>query len=104
MVGQGQLLCWLIGFYLAFTPLYVLGLMGMTRRLQHIPDPSWQPLLLVAEFGALVIFAGILCQIAQLYVSIRTREQRLDLTGDPWNGRTLEWSTSSPPPTTMAAS
>ena len=56
-------------------PLYVLGLMGMTRRLQHIPDPSWQPLLLVAEAGAIVIFLGILCQIAQLYVSIRTREQ-----------------------------
>ena len=79
-------------------PLYVLGLMGMTRRLQHIPDPSWQPLLLVAEVGAIVIFCGILCQIAQLYVSIRTRERRRDLTGDPWNGRTLEWSTSSPPP------
>jgi cytochrome o ubiquinol oxidase subunit 1 len=70
----------------------------MTRRLQHIPDPSWQPLLLVAEAGAVVIFLGILCQIAQLYVSIRTREERRDLTGDPWNGRTLEWSTSSPPP------
>jgi cytochrome o ubiquinol oxidase subunit 1 len=72
--------------------------MGMTRRLQHIPDPSWQPLLLVAEAGTVVILVGVLCQIAQLYVSIRTREQRLDLTGDPWNGRTLEWSTSSPPP------
>jgi cytochrome o ubiquinol oxidase subunit 1 len=72
--------------------------MGMTRRLQHIPDPSWQPLLLVAELGAVVIFLGIFCQIAQLYVSIRTREIRRDLTGDPWNGRTLEWSTSSPPP------
>jgi cytochrome o ubiquinol oxidase subunit 1 len=70
----------------------------MTRRLQHIPDPSWQPLLLVAELGAVIIFLGVLCQIAQLYVSIRTREQRRDLTGDPWNGRTLEWSTSSPPP------
>jgi cytochrome o ubiquinol oxidase subunit 1 len=70
----------------------------MTRRLQHIPDASWQPLLLVAELGAVVIFLGVLCQIAQLYVSIRTREQRLDLTGDPWNGRTLEWATSSPPP------
>ena len=70
----------------------------MTRRLQHIADPSWQPLLLVAEVGAIVIFMGILCQIAQLYVSIRTRESRRDLTGDPWNGRTLEWSTSSPPP------
>jgi cytochrome o ubiquinol oxidase subunit 1 len=70
----------------------------MTRRLQHISDPSWQPWLLVAEAGAVVIFCGILCQIAQLYVSIRTREQRRDLTGDPWNGRTLEWATSSPPP------
>jgi cytochrome o ubiquinol oxidase subunit I len=70
----------------------------MTRRLEHIPDPSWQPLLLVAEVGAIVIFLAILCQVAQLYVSIRTREDRLDLTGDPWNGRTLEWSTLSPPP------
>jgi cytochrome o ubiquinol oxidase subunit 1 len=96
--GKASFWCWLLGFYLAFFPLYQLGLMGMTRRLQHIPDPSWQPLLLVAELGAVVIFAGILCEIAQLYVSIRTREQRLDLTGDPWNGRTLEWATSSPPP------
>jgi len=96
--GKASFWCWLIGFYLAFMPLYVLGLMGMTRRMQHIPDPSWRPLLLVAELGAIVVFLGILCQIAQLYVSIRTREQRRDLTGDPWNGRTLEWSTSSPPP------
>jgi cytochrome o ubiquinol oxidase subunit 1 len=96
--GKASFWFWLVGFYLAFTPLYALGLMGMTRRLQHIPDPSWQPLLLVAEAGAIVIFCGILCQIAQLYVSIRTREQRLDLTGDPWNGRTLEWATSLPPP------
>jgi cytochrome o ubiquinol oxidase subunit I len=96
--GKASFWCWLVGFYLAFTPLYVLGLMGMTRRLQHIPDPSWQPLLLVAELGAVIIFLGVLCQIAQLYVSIRARESRRDLTGDPWNGRTLEWSTSSPPP------
>jgi cytochrome o ubiquinol oxidase subunit I len=96
--GKASFWCWLIGFYLAFGPLYALGLMGMTRRLQHIPDPSWEPLLLVAEVGAIVIFLGVVCQLVQLYVSIRTREQRLDLTGDPWNGRTLEWSTSSPPP------
>ena len=96
--GKASFWCWLIGFYLAFMPLYMLGMMGMTRRLEHIPDPSWQPLLLVAEAGAIVIFLAILCQVAQLYVSIRTREQRRDLTGDPWNGRTLEWSTSSPPP------
>jgi cytochrome o ubiquinol oxidase subunit 1 len=97
-LGKASFWCWLVGFYLAFMPLYLLGMMGMTRRLQHIADPGWQPLLLVAEFGAIVIFCGILCQIAQLYVSIRTRERRRDLTGDPWNGRTLEWATPSPPP------
>jgi cytochrome o ubiquinol oxidase subunit 1 len=96
--GKASFWCWLIGFYLAFMPLYALGLMGMTRRLQHIPDPGWQPLLLVAEAGALVILAGILCQVVQLYVSIRTRHYRRDATGDPWNGRTLEWATASPPP------
>lgn len=96
--GKASFWCWFVGFYLAFGPLYILGLMGMTRRLQHIPDPSWQPFLLVAECGAIVIFSGILCQIVQLYVSIRTRDQRRDRTGDPWNGRTLEWATSSPPP------
>jgi cytochrome o ubiquinol oxidase subunit 1 len=97
--GKASFWCWFVGFYLAFMPLYMLGLMGMTRRLQHISDPSWQPLLLVAEAGAVVIFLGILCQIAQLYVSIRTRASRRDLTGDPYNARTLEWATASPPPT-----
>ena len=96
--GKASFWCWIIGFYLAFTPLYVLGLMGMTRRLQHIAEPSWRPLLLVAELGAVVVFLAILCQAMQLYVSIRTRERRRDVTGDPWNGRTLEWATSSPPP------
>jgi cytochrome o ubiquinol oxidase subunit 1 len=97
-LGKASFWCWLIGFYLAFMPLYVLGLEGMPRRLQHIPDAGWQPLLLVAEAGAVLIMCGIFCTIAQLYVSIRTCEQRRDLTGDPWNGRTLEWSTASPPP------
>src|SRR5215831_6002995 len=97
-LGHASFWCWLLGFHLAFMPLYVLGLMGMTRRLQHISDPSWRPLLLVAELGAVVVFLAILCQAMQLYVSIRTRERRRDVTGDPWNGRTLEWATSSPPP------
>ena len=96
--GKASFWCWLVGFYLAFVPLYVLGMMGMTRRLQHIADPSWRPLLVVAELGAIIIFLAILCMAAQLYVSIRTRESRRDLTGDPWNGRTLEWATTSPPP------
>jgi cytochrome o ubiquinol oxidase subunit 1 len=72
--------------------------MGMTRRMQHYADPSWQPYLIVAECGALIILCGILATLIQLIVSIRARDRHRDLTGDPWNGRTLEWSTSSPPP------
>ena len=79
-------------------PLYVLGLMGMTRRMQHYDNLDWQPWLMVAAVGAVVILAGIVCQVVQLVVSIRDREQLRDVTGDPWNGRTLEWSTASPPP------
>ena len=90
--------CWFIGFYLAFVPLYALGLMGATRRMQHYADPSWQPLMQVALLGAVFIFIGIILTVVQLVVSIRTRDLRRDLTGDPWNGRTLEWSTTSPPP------
>jgi cytochrome o ubiquinol oxidase subunit 1 len=70
----------------------------MTRRMQHYQDLTWQPWLVLAAVGVLIILAGIVCQVVQLVVSIRTREQRRDLTGDPWNGRTLEWSTPSPPP------
>jgi cytochrome o ubiquinol oxidase subunit 1 len=97
-LGVVSFWCWLVGFYIAFMPLYVLGLMGMTRRMQHYADRAWQPYLIVAEIGALIILCGIVATIAQLVVSIRTRQSRRDLTGDPWNGRTLEWSTASPPP------
>jgi cytochrome o ubiquinol oxidase subunit 1 len=97
-LGRASFWCWCIGFYIAFMPLYALGLMGMTRRMQSYDELSWQPFLIVAAIGALVILAGIGFQVAQLVVSIRTRDRRRDLTGDPWNGRTLEWSTVSPPP------
>ena len=97
-LGKAAFWCWFIGFYLAFMPLYALGLMGATRRMQHYADTGWQPLMLVAFAGALVILAGIVLTIMQLVVSITTRDQRRDVTGDPWNGRTLEWSTTSPPP------
>jgi cytochrome o ubiquinol oxidase subunit 1 len=97
-LGKMVFWCWLVGFYLAFMPLYALGLMGATRRMQHYTDPSWQPLMQVALLGAVFIFMGIILTAVQLVVSIRTRDLRRDLTGDPWNGRTLEWSTTSPPP------
>jgi cytochrome o ubiquinol oxidase subunit 1 len=95
--GKAAFWCWFIGFYLAFMPLYLLGLMGMTRRMQHYADPAWQPWLLVAMVGTVIILGGIACQIVQLVVSIRARD-RLRVTADPWNGRTLEWATTSPPP------
>ena len=97
-LGKAAFWCWLVGFYVAFVPLYVVGLEGMTRRMQHYDRPEWYPWLLVAGVGVLIILCGIALQIAQLWVSIRTRAQRRDLTGDPWDGRSLEWSTTSPPP------
>ncbi|HET8612702.1 MAG TPA: cbb3-type cytochrome c oxidase subunit I, partial [Sphingomonas sp.] len=97
-LGKASFWCWLVGFYLAFMPLYALGFMGATRRLQHYDNPAWQPFFIVAAVGAAVILAGIVLMAAQLIVSIRDREQNRDLTGDPWNGRTLEWAVASPPP------
>jgi cytochrome o ubiquinol oxidase subunit 1 len=97
-LGTAAFWCWVVGFYLAFMPLYVLGLMGMTRRMQSYDVPEWRPWLLVAAVGAVVILAGIALQVAQLVVSIRNRDELRDLTGDPWNGRSLEWATPSPPP------
>src|SRR6201990_3575892 len=95
--GRAAFWCWFIGFYLAFMPLYVLGLMGMTRRMQHYDVASWQPWLVVAAVGVAVILAGVVSQDIQPVVSIRDRE-KLKVTADPWNGRTLEWATASPPP------
>ena len=97
-LGRASFWCWITGFYIAFMPLYVLGLMGMTRRVAHYDVAAWRPWLLVAALGAAVILAGIVCQVAQLVVSIRQREALRDETGDPWDGRSLEWATASPPP------
>ena len=96
--GKASFWFWQIGFFVAFMPLYVLGLMGVTRRMSHFDDPSLQIWFQVAAFGALLIAAGIGCFLIQLVVSFLKREQLRDVDGDPWNGRTLEWSTSSPPP------
>jgi cytochrome o ubiquinol oxidase subunit I len=96
--GKRAFWAWLIGFYLAFMPLYVLGFMGMPRRMEHYANPAWYPYLVIAAGGAAVILIGILSQMIQLFVSVRERHANRDLTGDPWNGRTLEWATSSPSP------
>jgi cytochrome o ubiquinol oxidase subunit 1 len=97
-LGKAAFWCWFFGFYFAFVPLYVVGLLGMTRRMQHFNQPEWYPWVLAAGAGALLIMAGIGFQVAQLVVSIRGRARRTEPTGDPWDGRTLEWATASPPP------
>jgi len=89
---------WLIGFYVAFFPLYAVGFLGMTRRMQHYDVAAWTPWLHIASAGAGLVLVGIICQVTQLVVSIRHREELRDLTGDPWDGRSLEWATASPPP------
>lgn len=98
-LGRYAFWCWLVGFVLAFGPLYILGLMGATRRLDHYDaSMGWQQLFIVAGIGVATIMAGIGFQILQLIVSVWQRKKNIDHTGDPWDGRTLEWSTSSPAP------
>lgn len=89
---------WVIGYWVAWTPIYIVGLMGTTRRVRQFDDPSLQIWFLIAGIGALIILVGILAFVIQIAVSIMNREKLRDMTGDQWNGRTLEWSTSSPPP------
>ena len=96
--GKVSFWCWLVGFWVAFTPLYVMGFMGVTRRMNHFEDPSLQKWFVIAAIGALIIAAGIGAMLVQFYVSWKNRDALRDVTGDPWGGRTLEWATSSPPP------
>jgi cytochrome o ubiquinol oxidase subunit 1 len=97
-LGKAAFWCWLVGFYVAFMPLYALGFLGMTRRMNHYDNPLWTPYLLVACAGAFLILIGIVLQILQLVVTIRNWRKLRDVTGDPWDGRTFEWSLPSPPP------
>ena len=96
--GKVSFWLWLVGFYFAFMPLYVLGLMGVTRRMSHFDDPSLQVWFVLAAVGAVMIAGGIGAMLMQFFMTWKNREKLRDHTGDPWGGRTLEWSTSSPPP------
>lgn len=96
--GKRAFWFWIIGFYIAFMPLYILGFMGMTRRLSQNIDSEFHIPLSIAAFGTMLITLGIICQVIQLLISIKNKNKYQDITGDPWNGRTLEWSIKSPPP------
>lgn len=96
--GKISFYCWVVGFYLAFMPLYPLGLMGGMRRNYHFENISFKPYLLIAEIGAIIIFVGFLFQLWQIIHSFKNRDKLKDVTGDPWDGRTLEWALPSPAP------
>ena len=96
-LGKYAFWCWLIGFLTAFMPLYALGFMGATRRLDHYDaSMGWQGLFIVAGIGVLIIGLGIAFQLLQIFVSVLQRKKNM-VSGDPWNGRTLEWATTAPP-------
>src|SRR5690606_1388535 len=98
-LGKYAFWCWLVGFWVSFGPLYILGLMGAPRRLeQYDAATGWQPLFIVSLVGFLILCLGATLLAAQIAVSVRNRKKYQDKTGDPWDGRTLEWATSSPPP------
>jgi cytochrome o ubiquinol oxidase subunit 1 len=96
--GKAAFWCAFLGFWVTFTPLYILGLQGMTRRLQHVNIEAWRPMLQLSVVGIAILAVGAVCQVTQLVVSIRQRDKLRDETGDPWDGRSLEWSTPSPAP------
>ncbi len=99
LIGKYAAWLWIIGFFLAFAPLYILGMMGATRRLDHYSSSlGWQPLFIVAGIGAGVIALAVGTQLIQFIIGLLNRHNAQDVTGDPWDGRTLEWSTASPPP------
>src|SRR3954447_3246241 len=96
--GQVAFWGWVVGYWLAWTPMYIVGLMGVTRRRRHVADPTMAPYMWIAEIGAVIILIGILGFVMSIVMGIVKRDRLRDTTGDPWDGRTLEWSTSSPPP------
>jgi len=96
--GRWAFAFWIVGFFFAFMPLYILGLNGFMRRMEHYSNIMFQPYLITAAIGATMILIGIFLQIGQLIVSIKNRHALRDYSGDPWNGRTLEWSVASPAP------
>jgi cytochrome o ubiquinol oxidase subunit 1 len=98
-IGRHAFWCWIIGFCLSFIPMYILGLMGATRRLDHYDaSTGWQPLYILMLIGGIVIAIGVALQVAQIIASVIEKKRLRDVTGDPWDGRTLEWATASPPP------
>ncbi len=97
-LGKVAFGCFFTAFYVTFVPMYILGFMGMTRRLNYTLNPAWRPLLWIAAGGVALFAISLLVLALQVVLAILRRRSNRDLTGDPWDGRTLEWSLPSPPP------
>jgi cytochrome o ubiquinol oxidase subunit 1 len=98
-IGRNAFWCWIIGFCMSFIPMYILGIMGATRRLDHYDaSTGWQPFYIMMFIGGIIIAIGVALQIVQIIASVLQKRRLADTTGDPWDGRTLEWATASPPP------
>jgi cytochrome o ubiquinol oxidase subunit I len=97
-IGRYAFWCWIVGFCMSFIPMYILGLMGATRRLDHYDSSTgWQPFYILMLLGGIIICIGVALQLVQIIASFIQKRQLLDTTGDPWDGRSLEWATASPP-------
>ncbi|MBA3758042.1 cbb3-type cytochrome c oxidase subunit I [Candidatus Saccharibacteria bacterium] len=97
-IGRYAFWCWMIGFCMSFIPMYILGMLGATRRLDHYDaSTGWQPFFVLMLIGGIIIAIGVALQLAQILASFIQKNRLRDTTGDPWNGRTLEWATASPP-------
>lgn len=98
-IGRYAFVCWIIGFCMSFIPMYILGIMGATRRLDHYDSSTgWQPFYVLMLIGGIIIMVGVALQVVQIIASFIQKRRLRDTTGDPWDGRSLEWATASPPP------
>ena len=96
--GKAAAILWMVGYFVAFMPIYALGFMGVTRRLNYYDNPEWAPYFMIAAVGVGILFVAALCTVVNLVVSFLKRHENMDVTGDCQEGRTLEFATSSPPP------
>jgi cytochrome o ubiquinol oxidase subunit 1 len=98
-LGRYAFWLWIVGYFMSFVPMFILGLMGASRRLDHYnASTGWQPFFIVSLIGGIVITAGVIMQVVQIIASFIEKKRLMDTTGDPWDARTLEWSVASPAP------
>jgi cytochrome o ubiquinol oxidase subunit 1 len=98
-IGRYAFWCWIVGFCMSFIPMFILGFMGAPRRMdRYDASTGWQPLFVLMLIGGIIIAIGVVLQLAQILATFIQRRRLHGANNDPWDGRTLEWSTASPAP------